>query len=96
MKWKTDSAYLADVYIKFNSVNLQLQGHSLNSTKTKSILSAFLARVKLLDGATFTISPIHHRQTARKTRGSTQNRKTEEGVYDTSEFGKLWSYHNVR
>ncbi|CAH1956007.1 unnamed protein product [Acanthoscelides obtectus] len=29
-------------------VHLQLQGNSLNSIKTKSILSAFLARVKLM------------------------------------------------
>lgn len=33
---------------KFNMVNLQLQGDSLNLIKTKSILSAFLARVKLM------------------------------------------------
>ncbi|CAH1968986.1 unnamed protein product [Acanthoscelides obtectus] len=42
MKRKTDIAYLTDVY----KINLQLQGDSLNLIKTKSILSAFLARVK--------------------------------------------------
>lgn len=48
MKWKTDIAYLTDLFTKFNMVNLQLQGDSLNLIKTKSILSAFLARVKLM------------------------------------------------
>ncbi|CAH1971227.1 unnamed protein product [Acanthoscelides obtectus] len=42
MKRKTD------LFTKFNMVNLQLQGDSLNLIKTKSILSAFLARVKLM------------------------------------------------
>ncbi|CAH2003227.1 unnamed protein product [Acanthoscelides obtectus] len=46
MKRKTDIAYLTDLFTKFNMVNLQLQGDSLNLIKTKSILSAFLARVK--------------------------------------------------
>ncbi|CAH1998217.1 unnamed protein product [Acanthoscelides obtectus] len=45
---KTDIAYLTDLFTKFNMVNLQLQGDSLNLIKTKSILSAFLARVKLM------------------------------------------------
>ncbi|CAH2015909.1 unnamed protein product [Acanthoscelides obtectus] len=48
MKRKTDVAYLTDLFTKFNMVNLQLQGDSLNLIKTKSILSAFLARVKLM------------------------------------------------
>ncbi|CAH1993537.1 unnamed protein product [Acanthoscelides obtectus] len=48
MKRKTDTAYLTDLFTKFNMVNLQLQGDSLNLLKTKSILSAFLARVKLM------------------------------------------------
>ncbi|CAH2008016.1 unnamed protein product [Acanthoscelides obtectus] len=38
---KTDIAYLTDLFTKFNMVNLQLQGDSLNLIKTKSILSAF-------------------------------------------------------
>ncbi|CAH1996338.1 unnamed protein product [Acanthoscelides obtectus] len=48
MKRKTDIAYLTDLFTKFNMLNLQLQGASLNLIKTKSILSAFLARVKLM------------------------------------------------
>ncbi|CAH1979784.1 unnamed protein product [Acanthoscelides obtectus] len=48
MKRKTDMAYLTDLFTKFNMVNLQLQGDSLNLIKTKSILSAFLAIVKLM------------------------------------------------
>ncbi|CAH1989553.1 unnamed protein product [Acanthoscelides obtectus] len=48
MKRNTDIAYLTDLFTKFNMVNLQLQGDSLNLIKTKSILSAFLARVKLM------------------------------------------------
>ncbi|CAH1964600.1 unnamed protein product [Acanthoscelides obtectus] len=48
MKRKTDIAYLTDLFTKFNMVNLQLQVNSLNLIKTKSILSAFLARVKLM------------------------------------------------
>ncbi|CAH2003254.1 unnamed protein product, partial [Acanthoscelides obtectus] len=48
MKRKTDIAYLTDLFTKFNMVNLQLQGDSLNFIKTKSILSAFLARFKLM------------------------------------------------
>ncbi|CAH1971820.1 unnamed protein product [Acanthoscelides obtectus] len=48
MKRKTDIAYLTDLFTKFNMVNLQLQGDSLNLIETKSILSAFLARVKLM------------------------------------------------
>ncbi|CAH2010861.1 unnamed protein product [Acanthoscelides obtectus] len=38
MKRKTDIVYLADLFTKFNMVNLQLQGDSLNLIKTKSIL----------------------------------------------------------
>ncbi|CAH2010341.1 unnamed protein product [Acanthoscelides obtectus] len=48
MKRKTDIAYLTDLFTKFNMVNLQLQGDNLNLIKTKSILSAFRARVKLM------------------------------------------------
>ncbi|CAH2013148.1 unnamed protein product [Acanthoscelides obtectus] len=48
MKRKTDIAFLTDLFTKFNMVNLQLQGDSLNLIKRKSILSVFLARVKLM------------------------------------------------
>ncbi|XP_067417820.1 SCAN domain-containing protein 3-like [Emydura macquarii macquarii] len=47
IKWKPDIAYLTDLFGKFNEVNLQLQGDSLNLIKTKSIISAFLARINL-------------------------------------------------
>ncbi|CAH2015113.1 unnamed protein product [Acanthoscelides obtectus] len=48
MKRKTDIAYLTDLFTKFNMVNLQLQGDSLNLIKAQSILSAFPARVNLM------------------------------------------------
>lgn len=48
IKWKPDIAYLTDLFAKFNEVNLQLQGDSLNLIKTKSIISAFLGRIKLM------------------------------------------------
>ncbi|KAJ7305001.1 hypothetical protein JRQ81_010752, partial [Phrynocephalus forsythii] len=47
IKWKPDIAYLTDLFTKFNEVNLQLQGDSLNLIKTKSITAAFLARINL-------------------------------------------------
>ena len=48
IKWKPDIAYLTDLFTKFNEVNLQLQGDSLNLIKTKSIIAAFLARMNLM------------------------------------------------
>uniref|UniRef100_A0A5S6QFW0 DUF4371 domain-containing protein n=1 Tax=Trichuris muris TaxID=70415 RepID=A0A5S6QFW0_TRIMR len=45
-KSKADIAYMSDLYLKFNEMNLQLQGDELNLVKTKSIVSAFV--VKLL------------------------------------------------
>ncbi|CAH2009657.1 unnamed protein product [Acanthoscelides obtectus] len=48
MKRKTDIEYLTDLFTKFNMVNLQLPGDRLNLIEKKSILSAFLARVKLM------------------------------------------------
>ncbi|GFU99908.1 SCAN domain-containing protein 3 [Trichonephila clavipes] len=48
IKRKTDIAYLTDFLSKFNDANLQLQGDSLNLIKTKSIISAFLARIKIM------------------------------------------------
>lgn len=48
IRWKPDIAYLTDLFTKFNEVNLQLQGDSLNLIKTKSIISAFLARIRLM------------------------------------------------
>ncbi|XP_051782615.1 SCAN domain-containing protein 3-like [Erpetoichthys calabaricus] len=48
IKWKTDIAYITDLFTKFSEVNLQLQGDSLNLIKTKSIIAAFLARMNLM------------------------------------------------
>ncbi|CAH1977859.1 unnamed protein product [Acanthoscelides obtectus] len=48
VKRKTDIGYSTDLFTKFNMVNLKLQSDSLNLIKTKSISSAFLARVKLM------------------------------------------------
>ncbi|XP_056636253.1 SCAN domain-containing protein 3-like [Diorhabda sublineata] len=48
LKRKTDIAYLTDLFAKFNTMNLQLQGDSLNLIKTKSVISAFLARIKMM------------------------------------------------
>ncbi|XP_056647440.1 SCAN domain-containing protein 3-like [Diorhabda sublineata] len=48
LKRKTDIAYLTDLFAKFNTMNLQLQGDSLNLIKTKSVISAFLVRIKMM------------------------------------------------
>ncbi|KHJ42549.1 hypothetical protein D918_07267 [Trichuris suis] len=44
---KDDFAYLADLYEKFNAMNLQLQIGSLNLMKTKSVISAFVSKLTL-------------------------------------------------
>ncbi|KFD65047.1 hypothetical protein M514_22764 [Trichuris suis] len=41
-KFEGDIAYMADLYTKFNEMNLQLQGDDLNLIKTKSVISAFV------------------------------------------------------
>ena len=46
--WTPDMAYLADLYSKLNAVHLQLQGDSLNSVETKSVLAGFLATTGLM------------------------------------------------
>ncbi len=43
---KTNIAYLTDLFIKFNEINLQLQGSDVNLIKAKSVISSFM--VKLL------------------------------------------------
>ncbi|GBP71622.1 SCAN domain-containing protein 3 [Eumeta japonica] len=48
IKFKADIAYLADLFKKFNDINLQLQGDSLNLIKTKGIISAFLGKLKFM------------------------------------------------
>nr|XP_049579058.1 protein FAM200A-like [Syngnathus scovelli] len=44
---KHDIAYLADIFSKFNEVNLQLQGHDAILIKVKSAISTFLAKLQL-------------------------------------------------
>ncbi|XP_025266439.1 SCAN domain-containing protein 3-like [Camponotus floridanus] len=45
---KADIAYLTDLFKKFNDINLQLQGDSLNLIKTKGVISAFLGKLKFM------------------------------------------------
>uniref|UniRef100_A0A5S6QPJ2 DUF4371 domain-containing protein n=1 Tax=Trichuris muris TaxID=70415 RepID=A0A5S6QPJ2_TRIMR len=49
-KFQGDIAYLADLYFKFNEVNLLLQGDNLNSVKTKGVISAFITRLQMFEG----------------------------------------------
>lgn len=44
---KNDIAYLTDLYILFNEFNLQLQNEDLNLIKTKSAVTAFVAKLLL-------------------------------------------------
>ncbi|KFD46045.1 hypothetical protein M513_13085 [Trichuris suis] len=44
-KFEGDIAYMADLYTKFNEMNLQLQGDDLNLIKTKSVTSAFVSEL---------------------------------------------------
>nr|XP_042717488.1 protein ZBED8-like [Chrysemys picta bellii] len=44
---KNDTAYLTDLFNKFNETNLQLQGDELNLIKTKTVISAFVAKLLL-------------------------------------------------
>uniref|UniRef100_A0A5S6QLU3 DUF4371 domain-containing protein n=1 Tax=Trichuris muris TaxID=70415 RepID=A0A5S6QLU3_TRIMR len=44
-KFKSDIAYLTELYFKFNEMNLQLQGDDLNLIKTKAIISAFVSKL---------------------------------------------------
>ncbi|GBP03141.1 SCAN domain-containing protein 3 [Eumeta japonica] len=43
-----DIAHLTDLFKKFNDLNLQLQGDSLNLIKTKSVISAFFGKLKFM------------------------------------------------
>ncbi|KMQ94883.1 zinc finger protein [Lasius niger] len=47
MKFKSDIAYLTDLYNKFNETNLQLQGDELNLIKKKAVISAFVSKLFL-------------------------------------------------
>uniref|UniRef100_A0A5S6Q4E5 DUF4371 domain-containing protein n=1 Tax=Trichuris muris TaxID=70415 RepID=A0A5S6Q4E5_TRIMR len=40
-----DIAYMADLYFKFNKMNLQLQGDDLNLVRTKSVINAFVSKL---------------------------------------------------
>ena len=42
---KNDIAYMTDLFAKFNETNLKLQGDQLNVIKTKSVISAFVAKL---------------------------------------------------
>ncbi|KFD46691.1 hypothetical protein M513_12401 [Trichuris suis] len=46
-KSEIDIAYLADLYFKFNEMNKQLQSSMLNLVKTKTLVGAFLSKLKL-------------------------------------------------
>ncbi|GBP39620.1 SCAN domain-containing protein 3 [Eumeta japonica] len=48
IKFKTGIAYLTDLFKKFNDINLQLQGDSLNLIKSKGIISDFLGKLKFM------------------------------------------------
>lgn len=43
-------AYLADIFEKFNDLNLQLQGNENNLVKSKSVVSGFIAKLPLFRG----------------------------------------------
>ncbi|XP_050520167.1 SCAN domain-containing protein 3-like [Daktulosphaira vitifoliae] len=45
IKYKSDIAYLTDLFKKFNETNLQLQGDELTLIKTKNIISAFIKKL---------------------------------------------------
>ncbi|KAE9523112.1 hypothetical protein AGLY_016499 [Aphis glycines] len=47
LQFKTDIAYMTDLFAKFNDINLQLQGDKLNFITTKSIISAFQKKLTL-------------------------------------------------
>ncbi|KFD58286.1 hypothetical protein M513_01049, partial [Trichuris suis] len=44
-KFLGDIAYMSDLYVEFNKMNLQLQGNDLNLIKTKSVISAFVSKL---------------------------------------------------
>ncbi|XP_044572949.1 SCAN domain-containing protein 3-like [Drosophila ananassae] len=50
INFKADVAYLTDLFQKFNELNLQLQGDSLNLITTKSVISAFIGKLKFMKG----------------------------------------------
>ncbi|KRZ47857.1 Protein ZBED8 [Trichinella nativa] len=46
-KCKSEIAYMADLFSKFNELNLQLQGSELNLIKTRFRISAFTSKLAL-------------------------------------------------
>ena len=44
---KSDVAYLADIYDKFNAMNLQLQGNLVTLVKCKTVVSSFIGKLTL-------------------------------------------------
>ena len=44
---KSDLAYLADIYDKFNAMNLQLQGNVVTLVKCKTVVSSFIGKLTL-------------------------------------------------
>ncbi|KRY12938.1 Protein ZBED8 [Trichinella patagoniensis] len=46
-KCKSDIAYMADLFSKFNELNLQLQGSELNLIKTRFLISPFISKLAL-------------------------------------------------
>ncbi|KRX36193.1 Protein ZBED8 [Trichinella murrelli] len=46
-KCKSDIAYMADLFFKFNELNLQLQGSKLNLIKMRSLISPFISKLAL-------------------------------------------------
>ncbi|KRY05484.1 General transcription factor II-I repeat domain-containing protein 2B, partial [Trichinella patagoniensis] len=44
---KSDIAYMADLFFKFNELNLQLQGSKLNLIKMRSLISPFISKLAL-------------------------------------------------
>ncbi|CDW59350.1 hypothetical protein TTRE_0000768201 [Trichuris trichiura] len=46
-KSRADTAYMSDYYLKFNEMNLQLQGDQLNLIKTKTVVKAFIDKLAI-------------------------------------------------
>uniref|UniRef100_A0A5S6Q3P9 DUF4371 domain-containing protein n=1 Tax=Trichuris muris TaxID=70415 RepID=A0A5S6Q3P9_TRIMR len=46
-KSRADIAYMSDLYLKFNEMNLQLQGDQLNLIKTKMVVTAFIGKLAI-------------------------------------------------
>uniref|UniRef100_A0A5S6QVI8 HAT C-terminal dimerisation domain-containing protein n=1 Tax=Trichuris muris TaxID=70415 RepID=A0A5S6QVI8_TRIMR len=46
-KSRADIAYMSDLYLKFNEMNLQLQGDQLSVIKTKMVVTAFIGKLAI-------------------------------------------------